>query len=89
MQSLKIVYIAPGSDAQARIYIADADVVPRSVREHYLNFPQAWSEIGLIDHKGSIRCLKTDPLIQQDLIDQMPLMAGTSFTYYEDGHVVL
>ncbi len=89
MQSLKIVYIAPGSDAQARIYIADADIVPRSIHEFYKANPGAFSEIGMVDHKGSIRCLKTDPLIMQDLQDQVPLMAGTCFTYYEDGHVVL
>lgn len=87
-----IVYIAPtvtDHGSQCRIYMADADMVPRSIRDHYRNMPQAWKEVGLMDHKGSIRCFEQGTtalrLIHADLQNQVPLMAGTSFTYDDDG----
>lgn len=86
---MQLVYIAPGSDAQARIYLTDADYMPRSMPDYYRSNPQAFKEIGLIDHKGSIRCLEDIQGITQDLKDQVPLMAGTVYPYDDKGHAIL
>jgi hypothetical protein len=75
------VYIVPAMTDQAgqcRIVSREGEVA--SARDDYLQNPNAWKEIGLMNSRGQLVCIEADNL---DVVDELkacePLMAGLVF----------
>lgn len=75
---MSILYIAPAFSDQAgqcRIYAHSDDTI-RNVRDHYRKYPEQWHEVGLMDSRGSIRCIEPEfAALKHD----EPLMAGSIY----------
>lgn len=70
-------YIAPSFflDArQARIVFKPG--FSGSARQDYRDHPEDWTEVGLMDNLGQLRCLEAPQAIVQEFMDCQPLMAG-------------
>lgn len=77
------IYIAPAFSDQAgqcRIYATD-QTIKNSVRNHYLDYPGQWREVGVMNSRGKLVCFDGTDEQRQELIADQPLMAGIHYTY--------
>lgn len=85
-----VLYIAPASGdllrPQARIYRAEFHgcIDGNDLHSNYIDQPDRWSEVGLMNHHGNLVCFDGTPEQRQELIDSQPLMAGLVFTFHPD-----
>lgn len=85
--SVTTLYIHPALTDQAgqcRIYALEGALV-RQARDHYRLFPELWREVGIMNSRGKLVCFEGPDFQRQDLVDSQPLMAGTTFSYDEQG----
>lgn len=74
------VYIVPTETdigGQCRI-VARSGHIPNA-RDDYRANPALWREIGLMDHRGDVRCLAAPPNVRDDILSCQPLSAGVQF----------
>jgi hypothetical protein len=75
------VYIVPAMTDQAgQCRIVSREGTVASARDDYLQAPDNWKEIGLMNSRGQLVCIEADNL---DVVDELkacePLMAGLVF----------
>lgn len=76
----RTLYIVPAQTDQAgqcRIVAAEGKVM--SPRFSYRQFPERWSEVGLMNSQGKLVCLDAPKAVWDELKECEPLMAGTQF----------
>ena len=79
MPNTKTLFIVPAFSefgGQCRIVAATGDYA--SPIDNYRANPQLWHEVGIMDSKGSIRCIESE---FSDIKNDEPLMAGMVFKF--------
>lgn len=76
-------YIVPAWSDQAgkcRIVSRTHEHVPDAAR-HYRQFPEQWTEAGLMNSQGGLVALSASKAVFQELKDSEPLAAGVCWTF--------